>query len=120
MTSVENCSKAFESEDSLPLYVRPHSRAPERTSINSASMRSSSALRDTEPRTTRPTRSSRPALCGSTFAVSYRNTEPRALTRSVGMRERSLMSDSVMPSVRYSISGSCIRFRRVAGASGRR
>src|ERR1039457_3499202 len=74
-------------------------------------------LRDTEPNTTQPTCSSRPALSGSTFALSYRYTEPRALTRSVGIRERSLMSDSVMPSVRYSISGSCIRFSKGSTAT---
>ena len=75
--------------------------------------------RCTAPSTTASTPSSL-AICGSNFFVPlYCITEVREITLSALICANSVISASVMPSAKYSCSGSCERFSSGSTASDR-
>ena len=90
----------------LRSYCAPHNREPVGTSTSSAPIRNEPPLCITRPVRTARTFRSRPVACGSMAWPLNRNTVLCAMTRSFGTVARILMRLAVMPSLRYSCSGS--------------
>ena len=94
----------------LLLYSAPQSCDPSATLISSVLITNRSSRLTSRPIRTAPTFRLRPASTGSRFDPLKRNAALRDMTRRLGNCERLLMMLSVMPSDRYSASGSLLSF----------
>ena len=101
----------------LRLYCPPHNCAPVSTSISSAQISRLSPRCITLPVSTARTSSSRPTFLGSLSRPLNRKTVLRAITRNFGRLARTLIRVPVIPSLRYSFSGSLLEFSNGKTAS---